>query len=77
MVHEVRMAWRVACRMCQEEKCAQATVEYAVVVVAILSIIVGCAAVWRAGASGVFAEIAQEAASHALGAAGAIDISLY
>lgn len=72
-LHEMRAVWRVG----RHENCAQATVEYAVVVVAILSIIVGCAAVWRAGVSGVFAEIAQEAASHALGAAGAIDISLY
>lgn len=68
---------RAACHVDQSEECAQATVEYAVVVIAMLSIVVGCAAVWRAGTSGIFAEIAQETASHALGAAGAIDISLY
>lgn len=63
------MGWR--------EDRAQATVEYAVVFAALLSIIIACATVWHAGTEGVFAEIAQEAASHTLAAAGAIDISLY
>lgn len=68
--------WR-AHRAVRREERAQATVEYAIVVVALLSIIVACAAVWHAGTEGVFAEITREAASHALAAAGAIDISLY
>lgn len=56
---------------------AQSTVEYAIVLVAMLAIIVGCAAVWRAGADGVFTKEAQEAASHTFTADGAVDISLY
>lgn len=56
---------------------AQGTVEYAITVVAVLAIIVGCAEIWRAGTEGVLARLVQEAASHLLVGAGAIDISLY
>lgn len=56
---------------------AQATVEYALVTVAIMAVVAGLAAVWRAGERGVFGRLAQQAASHALDALGALDISLY
>ncbi len=55
---------------------AQATVEYAVTLVAVLAIIVGCAAIWRAGSEGVLARLVQEAASHVLLGAAALDNSL-
>lgn len=59
------------------EEWAQGTVEYAITVAAVLALVVACAAFWRAAEDGVFARLAQEAASHVLGGAGAIDIALY
>lgn len=59
------------------ERQAQGTVEYAITVAAIMALVVACAAFWRAAEEGVFARLAQEAASHVLGGSGAIDIALY
>lgn len=59
------------------EECAQGTVEYALTVFAFLAMAVAFAAVWRAAGDGAFARLAEAAASHALDAAGAIDISLF
>lgn len=59
------------------ERQAQSTVEYAITVVAVLSMVVGFAAIWRAGVDGTLARIAREALSHTFDAAGAIDIALY
>lgn len=59
------------------EQRAQGTVEYAITMVAMLSLVLGCAAVWRAGERGVFTQRAVKAASHALDAGGAVDIALY
>ena len=56
---------------------AQGTVEYAITLVAMLSLVLGCAAVWRAGACGTFTQMATEAASHGFDADGAVDIALY
>ena len=56
---------------------AQGTVEYAITVVAVLALVAACAAFWRAAEDGIFARLAQEAASHVLGGTGAIDIALY
>lgn len=56
---------------------AQGTVEYAIVFAAVLAIVAGCAAVWRAGAEGVFTSIARDAISHALSGSGFVDIALY
>lgn len=69
----------MACRLSRivAEDEAQGTVEYAVVVVALLALVVGCAAIWRAGSDGVLARLVQEAASHVLSGEGAVDISLY
>lgn len=59
------------------EELAQGTVEYAIVLLALLAIAVGLAALWHAGERGVFAQLAVDAASHALDASGAVDIALY
>lgn len=65
-------AWRVA-----RERTAQGTLEYALTVVALLAMVVACAAIWRAAVDGTFAGIVQQAASHLLDGDGFIDISLY
>lgn len=65
-------AWRVA-----REHTAQGTLEYALTVVALLAMVVACAAIWRAAVDGTFAGIVQQAASHLLDGDGFIDISLY
>ena len=69
-------AWR--------EERAQSTVEYAIVTVAVLSIVVALACLWRAGENGRLAALAERAASHTISsssvvdaAAGAKDIALY
>ena len=67
-------------RGCQEfwRECrAQGTLEYAITFSALLAIIVGLGALWQAGERGVFARLVEQAASHVLGALGALDIALY
>lgn len=59
------------------EERAQATLEYALVLVALVALIVGLAAIWRAGEDGVFGRLAERAASHGLDGFGALDIVLY
>lgn len=59
------------------EQRAQGTVEYAITVAALLSLIVGVAAVWRSGRDGVLAGLVERAASHGLGGLGPLDISLF
>lgn len=66
------------------EESAQATVEYAIVTVALLSIVLAIAGLWRAGADGCLAALVDRAASHDVAstsvvdaAAGAKDIVLY
>ncbi len=56
---------------------AQATVEYALVTSAVVAIVVGLAAIWRAGERGVFQDLVSQAASHALDALGTLDIALF
>lgn len=56
---------------------AQATLEYALTVLALLAMVVVLALIWRAGEEGVFVHLVEEAASHALSAWGAFDIALY
>lgn len=56
---------------------AQATLEYALCVLALLAMVVGVAAVWRAAEHGVLARLVEEAASHGLDATGAIDAALF
>ena len=48
------------------EEVAQATVEYAIVTVALLSIVLAIAGLWRAGTDGRLAALVERAASHAL-----------
>lgn len=60
-----------------KEDSAQATLEYALVLVAFMAMVIGFAAVWRASSDGSFAHLVQQAASHALDAEGAVDIALY
>ena len=68
--------------LCEES--AQGTVEYAIVTVALLSIVLAIAGLWRAGADGRLAALAERAASHGVAStsvidaeAGAEDIVLY
>ena len=56
---------------------AQATLEYALTVLALLAMVVVLALIWRAGEEGIFVHLVEEAASHALSAWGAFDIALY
>ena len=46
------------------EESAQATVEYAIVTVALLSIVLAIAGLWRAGADGRLAALVERTASH-------------
>ena len=66
------------------EESAQATVEYAIVTVALLSIVLAIVGLWRAGTDGHLAALVERAASHGVAstsvidaAAGAKDIALY
>lgn len=66
------------------EESAQSTVEYAIVTMALLSIVLAIAGLWRAGTDGRLAALAARAASHGVAstlvidaAAGAKDIALY
>ncbi len=68
--------------LCEES--AQSTVEYAIVTVALLSIVLAIAGLWRAGTDGRLAALAERAASHGVvpssvidAATGAKDIALY
>ena len=66
------------------EESAQSTDEYAIVTVALLSIVLAIAGLWRAGADGRLAALVERAASHGVAsssvidaATGAKDIALY
>ena len=48
--------------LCEES--AQSTVEYAIVTVALLSIVLAIAGLWRAGTDGRLAALVERAASH-------------
>lgn len=72
-----RFAFLYVVKAAAGEESAQATVEYALVSVATLAIVVGLAALWRAGENGVLARLVEQAASHVLSGLGALDIALY
>ncbi len=66
------------------EESAQSTVEYAIVTVALLSIVLAIVGLWRAGTDGRLAALVERAASHGVtpssvidAATGAKDIALY
>ena len=55
------------------EESAQATVEYAIVTVALLSIVLAIAGLWRAGTDGRLAALVERAASHGVASMSVID----
>lgn len=66
------------------EDSAQSTVEYAIVTLALLSIVLAITGLWRAGTDGHLAALVERAASHGIApasiidaATGAKDIALY
>ena len=66
------------------EDSAQSTVEYAIVTLALLSIALAIAGLWRAGTDGHLAALVERAAAHGIvpasiidAATGAKDIALY
>lgn len=63
-------------RMARDET-AQGTLEYALTLFALMALVAGIAAIWKAGADGTLADLVRDAASHALSGTGPIDISLY
>ena len=62
------------CKKVLCETLAQAALEYALTVFALLAIVL---ALWRAGQDGTLAALVEAAASHGFDAGGLIDISLY
>ena len=70
-----------ACRRVASRDCAgQATVEFALVTVAFLSVVLGMGALWRSVSAGVFVEHALSCASHCVTGSllGALaDVALY
>lgn len=56
---------------------AQGTVEYAIVLSALLAMLLALAGLWHAAASGALAHLVEMAASHALDVLGFLDIALY
>lgn len=60
-----------------QETTAQGTLEYALTVFALISVVSAFALLWRASQDGTLARLAVDAASRALDAAGAVDISLF
>lgn len=59
------------------EQAAQGTVEYALTVFALLTLVLGIAALWRVAERGLLADVAVKAASHGLEGDGYVDIALY
>lgn len=72
----VRERRGVVARVLGSER-AQSTLEYALVLLAFLGLLAGLAALWHAGAAGVFADAIEEGASHALDGLGLLDVALY
>lgn len=56
---------------------AQATLEYALTVAALMAVVVALALLWRAGETGVLARLVEDACSHVLDGMGLLDIALY
>lgn len=63
--------------MLPDECAAQATLEYAITFAALLAMVIALGALWRAGERGALSALVEQAASHALGATGALDIALF
>ncbi len=71
------LCWFQRLKRCWLEADGQVSVEYALIVFALLAVLVGIAALWRAGEAGLFVEQATDAASHQLTAEGLQDVTLY
>lgn len=56
---------------------AQGTLEYALTVVALLSVVTAFGLLWRAGQDGTLAALVERAASHGFDWGGLLDIPLY
>lgn len=69
--------WRRWLAFAVDEECAQGTLEYALTVAAVLSVVTAFALLWHAGQEGTLATLAERAASHLFDAGGLLDISLY
>ncbi len=69
--------WRRWLAFAVDEECAQGTLEYALTVAAVLSVVTAFALLWHAGQEGTLAALAERAASHLFDAGGLLDISLY
>ena len=65
------------CKKVLCETLAQAALEYALTVFALLAFVVALGLLWRAGQDGTLAALVEAAASHGFDAGGLIDISLY
>ena len=59
------------------EELAQATIEYALTIFALLALVAGLAVVWRAAEAGLFTALIEDGASHAIDGTGVVDIALY
>ena len=59
------------------EERAQATLEYALTLFALMALISGIALLWRAGEQGALARLVEEACSHGLDGLGVLDIALF
>ncbi len=66
-----------ALRHLAREERAQATLEYALTLFALMALISGVALLWRAGEQGVLARLVEDACSHALDGLGVLDIALF
>lgn len=71
-----RFSCRVGRGMSYEEL-AQATLEYALTIFALLALVAGLAVVWRAAEAGLFTALIEDSASHAIDGTGVVDIALY
>ncbi len=56
---------------------AQATLEYALTIAALMAVVVALALLWRAGETGALAQLVEDACSHVLDGMGLLDIALY
>lgn len=75
-----RAGERSSCRVgrgMSYEELAQATLEYALTIFALLALVAGLAAVWRAAEAGLFTALIEDSASHAIDGTGVVDIALY
>ena len=64
----MRRCWRRQARMREAafDDRAQATLEYALTVAALMAVVVALALLWRAGETGVLARLVEDACSHVL-----------